>query len=109
MSNDDVKDPELVREFNRRMQYIAEHDHEIGLDSKTFKRMMRDRGGEIGGYQTALALLRDNPPENTLTYCKQMNRLDLCVERYVVDPKFEALFTLTQREIAQARLDYQYT
>ena len=85
------------------MLRIVEREGEADLRSTRFRQMIE----RYGGLETAHRLLkpdRDLPP-NTFGYLRNIGRLDLTMEFYVVMDKYRSLFSEQEREIAQWRLN----
>ena len=92
---------ELKVEFDREMRMILEREGEFGLCSARFRQMIE----EGGGYVTAKRLLsKGEPPPNTFTYLRKIQRLDLAMEFYVAMDKYRQLFSDDERLIAKWRL-----
>jgi hypothetical protein len=60
--------------------------------------------GERGGLETARHLLHADTVSDGYTALWERGRLDLSVERVILEPKWEPLFTLEERKIAVDRL-----
>ena len=93
----------LEVDFNNDMLRILEREGEADLRSTRFRQMVERYGG-VGAAHLLLKPDRELPP-NTFGYLRQIGRLDLAMEFYVVMDKYRLLFTEQEREIAQWRLD----
>lgn len=56
---------------------------------------------EKGGLTTAKSLLSSREPQSGLTTLWECGRLDLSMEALVIDPRFEDLFSVDEREMAR--------
>lgn len=61
-------------------------------------------GNEKGGLVTAKALLSSQEPQSGLTTMWECGRFELSMEALVLDPRFETLFSVEEREIARELL-----
>jgi uncharacterized protein (DUF433 family) len=65
--------------------------------------------GERGGLETARVLLHSKDVSEGYTALWERGRLDLTVERLILNEKWHALFTNDERDIARKRLEsYKY-
>lgn len=79
---------------------------EAGYNAHRFILML----GERGGLETARHLLHAPAVSEGYTALWERGRLDLTVERVILEPAWRSLFTSDERRIAIARLrDYGYT
>lgn len=95
------QDP-LAVAFEGDLRQILVNEREIGFCSSRFAQML----DQYGGVETARRLLepsRELRP-NTFTYLRQIDRLDLAMETYVLMDKYAPLFTDEERQIAAWRL-----
>lgn len=92
----------LEADFDRDMRQILETEGEVGLNSTRFRQMIE----QFGGVGTAHRLLRPDRelPPNTFGYLRKIGRADLALEHYVVQEKYQLLFSGEEREIAAFRL-----
>jgi hypothetical protein len=99
MSNDEDR---LKGEFDRDMRRILEREGELGLCSTRFRQMLQ----ESDGWTVAKKLLsKSEPPPNTFTWLGKQGRLDLTMEFYVYDAKYQSIFTDDDRAVAKFRLE----
>jgi hypothetical protein len=98
---------QLVIEFNKAMFEIhSKAKVEAGYNASVFLRMLQDRGP----LETAHFLIHTNKPSDGFTALWERHRLDLTVEAYVLQDRFEELFTDEDRETCRQRLlDYGYS
>jgi hypothetical protein len=101
MAQDDL--PEA--EFQREMEQIFERERELGLCSTRFIEGVRRYGG-VGYARRLLQKAESDLPENTFTFLRKQERLDLTMGYFVVQDRFRQLFTESEREVAKWRLDY---
>ena len=92
-------------EFNAEMESIFEREGEVGLCSTRFIEGVRRDGG-VGYAHTLLKKAESDLPKNTFSFLRNVSRLDLTMEYYAVQDRFRPLFSDSQREIAQWRLDH---
>jgi hypothetical protein len=59
---------------------------------------------ELGGYETALRLIRAPQPSDGYTALYERGRLDLTVEALVLQPEWQGLFDESDIELARERL-----
>jgi hypothetical protein len=92
----------LENEFHHDMLGILEREGpEANLCSARFRQMLE----RYPGRETAKRLLKSAPPPNTFTYLRNIGKLDLSVEHYVVLQKYKDLFCDDERQIAKWRLE----
>jgi len=94
----------LETQFNAEMESIFEREREVGVCSTRFIEGVRRYGG-VGYAHVLLKKAESELPPNTFRFLRNLGRLDLAMEYYVVQERFRALFNDTEREIAQWRLD----
>ena len=95
----------LQGQFNREMWGICEREHEVGLCSTRFRQGLEAYGG-VSYAHRLLAKADSDFPKNTFTYLRENGRLDLTAEYYVVQQRFHSLFSESEREVAQWRLEH---
>lgn len=95
----------LEAQFNAEMESIFEREREVGLCSTRFLEGVRRYGG-VGYAHVLLKKAESELPPNTFRFLRNLGRLDLTMEYYVVQERFKELFRETEREIAQWRLDF---
>jgi hypothetical protein len=89
------------REFDHAMHHTFEAaGKETGYWAHRFLGLVRRRGG-VGA---ARKLLADKEVSDGFLKLRKAGRLDLSIEYEVLRPKFDGLFTDTEREIARQRL-----
>jgi hypothetical protein len=96
---------QLRSEFDQEMRNILELEREVGYHSSRFRHGIEYWGS---GYTYARQLLRKADgdfAEGTWSDPRSLGRLDVTAEYYVVKDRYRPLFTDTEREIAQWRLD----
>ena len=96
---------DLAAQFHAEMESIFEREKEVGLCSTRFIEGVRFYGGVENAHRLLQKAESDLPP-NTFTFLRNRNRLDLTMEYYVVQERFRPLFSDSEREVAQWRLDY---
>jgi hypothetical protein len=92
----------LEDEFHDEMLEILEREKEVGFNSTRFRQML----ARYPGAETAHLLLSPScvtPP--IFARLREMKRLDLAMESFVVLEKYRPLFSDDEREIARWRLD----
>jgi hypothetical protein len=99
-----MQDEDLMAEFHREMEGIFEREGELGLCSTRFIEGVRRYGGVAYAHRL-LEKAESDLPANTFTFLRKNNRLDLAMEYYVVQDRFSSLFSPSEREVAQWRLD----
>lgn len=92
---------DLVAEFNQAMLGIYEEAKEFDYNATRFRMMLE----EHGGVETARRLLTASDAQAGLTRLWENDRLDLSVERHVLQPRFRDLFDESLRREAANRLD----
>lgn len=95
---------QLVAEFQTEMESIFERERELSLCSTRFIEGVRRYGG-VGYARRLLDKAESDLPPNTFTWLRKQRRLDLTAEYYVVQDRFRSLFTPSQIEVAQWRLE----
>jgi hypothetical protein len=100
-----MHDEDLVVQFEREIDGIFDREREVGLCSTRFLEGVR-RHGAVGYAHRLLGKAESDLPANTFTFLRNRDRLDLTMEYYVVQKRFRSLFSETEREIAQWRLDH---
>ena len=99
-------DDEIVMiQFHSEMESIFEREREVGLCSTRFIEGVRCYGGVAYAHRL-LGKAESDLPANTFTFLRNQHRLNLTMEYYVVQERFRSLFSDTEREIAQWRLDH---
>ena len=93
----------LHAEFDNAIRHLLDTEHEIGCCSTYLRRMVEEHDGEWAAHRL---LQLDLKPGN-ISYCRDRDRPDLIVESYVTDPRYGALFTAEEREIARFRLEHE--
>ena len=96
---------DLVAQFQREMESIFERERELRLCSTRFIEGVRRYGG-VGYARRLLQKAESDLPEDTFTFLRKQGRLDLAMEYFVVQDRFRSLFTASERDVAQWRLDY---
>jgi hypothetical protein len=92
----------IERRFHREMAGIYETaKRELGYNATRYLQMVSERGG----LATARQLLWSDTPSEGFTTLWSHGRLDLTVEAHVLKPEFTLLFSDTDREQAEKRLD----
>ena len=92
----------LEQEFHQAMLEICRvAKTEIRYNPSRFVQMIADHGG-LGA---ARQLLHASTVSEGFTKLWEAKRLDLTVEKHVLDPRFAPLFTDAELRIAQRRLD----
>ena len=99
-----MHDDDLMAQFHIEMESIFEREREVGLCSSRFIEGVHRHGG-VGYAHRLLGKAESDLPPNTFTFLRNRDRLDLTLEYYVVQERFRSLFSDTEREIAQWRLD----
>ena len=89
----------LKNEFYKDMLGILEMEREVHFCSTRFRNMVETHGG----VEAAHRLLKINP-EPMFKKLREMERLDLTMEFYVVLDKYRPLFSDLEREAADWRL-----
>jgi hypothetical protein len=104
---DSREQPELEDALHHAMVRVYERARkEAGYTATRFIQMV----SEVGGLQTARALVNANTPSDGFTALWEKGRLDLAVENLILQPQFRQLFTDEERERAERRLlDYRFT
>ena len=93
---------ELELQFHRAMISIYESaKDECHYNATRFLGMVSERGG----LATARALLATREPSDGFTALWECGRLDLTVETLVLQPRFAALFSEEERNVAKTRLE----
>jgi hypothetical protein len=95
----------LEAQFNGEMESIFERETQVGLCSTRFIEGVRRYGG-VGYAHVLLKKAESELPANTFRFLRDLGRLDLTMEYYVVQERFQILFSETEREIAKWRLDF---
>src|SRR5262245_3410702 len=97
---------ELEKEFHEAMLEVYRRAKaEAGYTATRFFGMLDERGG----LETARHLLHASTVSDGYTALWERKRLDLTVERLILEPKWQALFSRGEREIAVMRLrDYGF-
>jgi hypothetical protein len=92
----------LESEFDADMRSILEREKEVGFNSARFRQMI-DRWGAV---EAAHRLLRPDCelPSGTFSVLRDMGRLYLTMEHYVVMEKYQSLFSDEELAIAGFRL-----
>jgi hypothetical protein len=92
----------LEDEFSLDIEFIRQHEKEIGCHSGYLWRMIED----IGALSAAHKMLKPERefPSGTFSYPRKCGRPDLIMEHYVIQDKYRPLFSETEREIAAFRL-----
>ena len=98
MTDEEVK--VLTTELEHAMLDDAEQARELGYNPNRFNLMVRREGGLV----TAQKLLRRGPVPAGFWTLQALGRLDLSLERLVLRPKWRALFTEEEVEVARERL-----
>jgi hypothetical protein len=89
------------RVFHRRMVLVYERARdEAGYVATRFLQMVSERGG----LEAAKALLNSPAVSDGFTALWERGRLDLTVEKLVLEPEFRDLFNEEERLIARDRL-----
>jgi hypothetical protein len=96
---------ELRARFENEMESIFDREREVRLCSTRFIEGVRRYGGVAYAHRL-LEKAESDLPANTFTFLRNRGRLDLTMEYYVVQERFSSLFSETEREVAQWRLDY---
>jgi hypothetical protein len=96
---------DLAAQFQREMESIFERERELGLCSTRFIEGVRRYGG-VGYARRLLQKAESDLPQNTFTFLRKQGRLDLAMEYFAVQDRFHSLFSPSEREVAQWRLDY---
>src|SRR5882672_9874293 len=92
---------EAERQFDHAMHHTYEAaGKETGYWAGRFLQMVRRRGG----VDAARKLLADPQVSDGFLKLRKAGRLDLSVEREVLRPKFDSLFTDEERAVARQRL-----
>ena len=92
---------EVERQFNKAMIGVYEDaKRETGYNATRFLQMI----SEQGGVATARQLLHSSHVSDGFTALWERRRLDLAVEAVVLQPRFAALFSDAERQIARDRL-----
>jgi hypothetical protein len=94
----------LVGQFHSEMESIFDRERDVGLCSTRFIEGVRRYGG-VGYAHRLLEKAESDLPANTFTFLRNLVRLDLTMEYYVVQERFASLFSAAEREVAQWRLD----
>ncbi len=71
-----------------------------GYNATYFMRMVDD----LGGVTAAKRLLRDNQVQEGLFHLAQLKLLRVSVENIVLNPKYDSLFSKSEKDAARARL-----
>ena len=100
-----MKAPDERSEAERQFDHAMHHTYEAagketGYWAHRFLQMVRRRGG----VDAARKLLADSEVSDGFLKLRKAGRLDLSVEREVLRPKFESLFTEEERAVARQRL-----
>jgi len=95
----------VAQQFQNEMESIFDREREVGLCSTRFIEGVRRYGGVAYAHRL-LERAESDLPANTFTFLRNLGRLDLTMEYYVVQERFSSLFSETEREVAQWRLDY---
>ncbi len=99
-SRDDDKG-DVRAEFERAMRDVYERaKSEAGYPASYYLRML----SELGGLETARNLLHKSSASEGFTHLWERGRLDLTVERVILQPRFADLFTDEELDIARRRL-----
>src|ERR1700694_5012722 len=97
-----VERSEAERQFDHAMIETYEAaGKQTGYWAHRFLQMVRRRGC----VDAARKLLADSEVSDGFLKLRKAARLDLSVEREVLRPKFEGLFTEAERAVARQRLD----
>ncbi len=101
MSDAAAERDDAKRQFDHAMVHVYEAaGRETGYWATRFLQMVRRQGG----LQAARKLLANDKVSAGFLALRRAGRLDLTVEREILRPKFAALFTDEEREVARARL-----
>lgn len=91
--------------FTQAMWEIYRQAVKVGYKPTTFLRMLTD----YGGIETAHRLIQGNTATSGFTVLWEKGRLDLSVEALVLAPRWTAMFSVEERNIARKRLvDHGY-
>lgn len=96
-----LKDKNLEMEFHTDMLKIYDSAKSIGYKATKFRQMVSDRGG----YSVAKGFIRSNKPTEGFIVLWELKRLDLTVEALVLNPKYQNLFTIEEKDIVRERLE----
>lgn len=101
MPSESRDDDALPAEFHRAMVDIYEDaKNDLSYVATRFIQMVSERGG----LEAARQLLHAGNVSEGFTTLWERRRLDLSVEAHVLEPRFRALFTDEELEIARSRL-----
>jgi hypothetical protein len=105
--NEELRLERLAAEFDRDLRQILVDEREVILPNGRRMRSTYFAGMLEGsrGVEVAKRLLKSSPPPGTFGFLRNIGRLNLTVEHYVVQPKFAELFDASQIEAAQWRLN----
>ena len=93
----------LAAEFDADMRSILERERELGWCSTRFASMI----AQHGGFETAHRLLQpDREVGAQFATLRNLNRMYLSMEYYVVMDKYRQEFSDEERAIARFRMDY---
>lgn len=96
----DIALTQLAEEFEHRLGASIRECVELGYHPHRFEEMLRTSDGVT----VAKHLIASGDLQDGLRRLKKMKRLDLSMEQIMLDPKFEPLFAIEQREAAEWRL-----
>jgi len=88
---------ELAEQFEAQLWHTVEEALTEGYAPRRFEQMLRDHGG----VQAAKLLIASGDIQYGLERLAELDRLDISLERVMLRPEFEPLFT--QDELAAAR------
>lgn len=91
----------LSKEFHGAMIDICRRAHR---ECKYVAHYFMGMVGEHGGLEAAKILLHAPNAQSGLERLRELGRLDISMERIVVEPRFAPLFTMEERRVARNRL-----
>lgn len=100
-----MNEEQLSALFEAEMRSIFERERELGLCSSYFIQGVERYGG-VANARRLLKKAESELPPITFTYLRRQGRLDLAMEYYVVQERFQPLFTPDELAVAQYRLEY---
>lgn len=95
----------LEEEFDRDMHGILDKERNLPKSQRFHSTRFAAMLARLRGVETAHRLLKQHDyPTGTFSYPREIGRMDLVMEYYLVMPKYSSLFSKDEMEIADFRL-----
>ena len=90
----------LEREFSERFHNAIRQSHDLGYYPNRFEQMLN----ELGALSLSRKLVKSGELQDGLKDLAKLGRKDLNMGAIMLDPKFNALFSVAERQAAEWRL-----